>query len=131
VIHSLTANIGQFKHCNSLVHFFLKGANIFTLDSNELYFCSRKFTLPQDSHSLQRSTRDLWTVPVARTVTKTKMATFTNAEYADIRFVYDLHPWRDSVSSLREYQCRYLYLRQRCDVQSEKQDSNASARAGR
>jgi hypothetical protein len=23
VFHSLTANIGQFKHCNSLVHFFL------------------------------------------------------------------------------------------------------------
>jgi hypothetical protein len=34
VIHSLTANIRQFKHCNSLVHFFLWRANVFTLDSN-------------------------------------------------------------------------------------------------
>jgi hypothetical protein len=52
VIQSLTANIGQFKHCNSLVHFFLWGANIFTLDSNEHYFPSRNCALPQDSHSL-------------------------------------------------------------------------------
>jgi hypothetical protein len=35
VIHSLTVNIGQFKHCNSLVNFFRLGANIFTLDSDE------------------------------------------------------------------------------------------------
>jgi hypothetical protein len=35
VIHSLTANIGQFMHCNSLVHFFLWGAKFFTLDSKE------------------------------------------------------------------------------------------------
>jgi hypothetical protein len=38
VIHSLTANIGQFKHCKCLVYFFLGGANVFTLDSNEHYF---------------------------------------------------------------------------------------------
>jgi hypothetical protein len=42
VIHSLAANIGQFKHCNSLVHFFLLGANVFTLDSNaELCIAAR------------------------------------------------------------------------------------------
>jgi hypothetical protein len=62
VIHSLTANIEQFKHCNSLVHFFLLGANVFTLDSNEHYFPSRNRALPQDSHSLRGSARDLWTV---------------------------------------------------------------------
>jgi hypothetical protein len=62
VIHSLTANIGQFKHCNGLVHFFLWGANVFTLDSNEHFFRSRNLALPQDSHSLRGSTRDPWTV---------------------------------------------------------------------
>jgi hypothetical protein len=62
VIHSLTENIGQFKHCNSLDHLFLLGANVFTLDSNEHHFRSRNFALPQDSHSLRGSTRDLWTV---------------------------------------------------------------------
>jgi hypothetical protein len=62
VIHSLTANIGQFKYCNSLVHFFLWGANVFTLDSIEHYFRSRNRAVPQDSHSLRGSTRDLWTV---------------------------------------------------------------------
>jgi hypothetical protein len=68
VIHSRTANIGKFKHCNSLVHFFLWGANVFTLDSNEHYFRSRNLTLPQDSHSLRGSTRDLCTVqPNCRT----------------------------------------------------------------
>jgi hypothetical protein len=62
VIHSLTANIGQFKHCNSLVNFFLWRANVFTLDSNERYFRSRNLALSQDSHSLRGSTRDMWTV---------------------------------------------------------------------
>jgi hypothetical protein len=32
------------------------------LDSNEYYFRSRNCALPQDSHSLRGSTRDLWTV---------------------------------------------------------------------
>jgi hypothetical protein len=68
VIDSLTANIGQFKHCNSLVHFFVWGANVFTLDSNEHYFRSRNHALPQDSHSLWGSTRDLWTVAFAQLV---------------------------------------------------------------
>jgi hypothetical protein len=36
--------------------------NVFTLDSNEHYFRSRNLALPQDSHSLRVSTRDLWTV---------------------------------------------------------------------
>jgi hypothetical protein len=63
VIHSLTANIGQFGlHSNSLVHFFLWGANVFTLGSKEHYFRSRNLALPQDSHSLRWSTCDLWTV---------------------------------------------------------------------
>jgi hypothetical protein len=62
VIHSLTANIGQFKLCNSLVNFFLWPANVFTLDSNEHYFRSRNRALPQDSHSLRGSPRDLWTL---------------------------------------------------------------------
>jgi hypothetical protein len=62
VIHSVTSNIGQFKHCNSLVHFFLRGANVFKLDSNEHYFRSRNHALPQDSHSLRGPTRDLWIV---------------------------------------------------------------------
>jgi hypothetical protein len=62
VSHSLTANIGQFKQCNSLVLFFLWGANVFTLDSNEHYFRSRNRALPQDSYSLRGSARDLWTV---------------------------------------------------------------------
>jgi hypothetical protein len=53
LIHSLPANIGQFKNCNSLVHFFLCGSNVFTLDSNEHYFRSRNLALPQDSHSLR------------------------------------------------------------------------------
>jgi hypothetical protein len=59
VIHSLTANIG---HCNILVHFSLSGANVFTLDSNKHYFRSRNRALPQDSHFLSGTTRDLWTV---------------------------------------------------------------------
>jgi hypothetical protein len=62
MIHSLTANIGQFGICNSLVHFFILGENVFTLDSKENYFRSRNLALPQDLHSLRRSTRDLWTV---------------------------------------------------------------------
>jgi hypothetical protein len=62
VIHSLTVNILQFKHYNSSVHFCLCGANVFTLVSNEHYFRSRIRALPQDSHSLRESTRDLWTV---------------------------------------------------------------------
>jgi hypothetical protein len=62
VIHSLTANIGQLKHCNNLVHFFLLGANVFTLDSKEYYFRSRNRALPQDSHALLGSARDLWAV---------------------------------------------------------------------
>jgi hypothetical protein len=63
VIRSLTANIGQYGlHCNSLVHIFLRGANVFTLDSNEHYFRSRNLALPQDSHSIRGSTRDLWTI---------------------------------------------------------------------
>jgi hypothetical protein len=36
VIHNLIANIGQCKHCNGLVHFFLRGENVFTLDSNDI-----------------------------------------------------------------------------------------------
>jgi hypothetical protein len=60
--YSLTAKIGQFKHCNSLVHFFLWGTNVLALDSNEHYFRSRNLALTQDSHSLRGSTRDLWTV---------------------------------------------------------------------
>jgi hypothetical protein len=63
MIHSLTENIGQIKHCNSLVHLFLWGANVFTLDSNEHYFRSRNLTLPQDSRFLRGSTRYLRTVP--------------------------------------------------------------------
>jgi hypothetical protein len=51
-----------WKHLNSLDHLFLCGANVFTLDSNEYYFHSRNLALPQDSHSLRVSTRDLWTV---------------------------------------------------------------------
>jgi hypothetical protein len=62
VNYSLTANIGQFKHCNSLVNFFPCGANVFTLDSNEHYFRSRNRALPKDSHSLRGSARHLWTV---------------------------------------------------------------------
>jgi hypothetical protein len=30
VIHRLTANIGQFKHCNSLVHFFFFEGRMFS-----------------------------------------------------------------------------------------------------
>jgi hypothetical protein len=52
----------NYKPCNSLVHFFLRGVNVFTLDSNEHYFRSRNLALPQDSHSLRGTTRDLWTV---------------------------------------------------------------------
>jgi hypothetical protein len=59
VIYSLTANIGQF---GSNVHFFLRGENVFRLDSEEYYLRSRNLALPQDSHSLRGSTRDLWTV---------------------------------------------------------------------
>jgi hypothetical protein len=59
---NLTGNIGQFKHRNSLVHFFLRGAKVLTLDSNEHYFRSYNRALPQDSHSLLGSTRDPWTV---------------------------------------------------------------------
>jgi hypothetical protein len=62
VIHSLNANIWQFKHCKSLINLFLWGANVFTLNSNEHYFRSRNLALLQDSHSLRGSTRDLWTV---------------------------------------------------------------------
>jgi hypothetical protein len=36
--------------------------NVFTSDSNEHYFRSQNHALPQDSHSLRGSTRDLWTV---------------------------------------------------------------------
>jgi hypothetical protein len=56
----------NYKHCNSLVNFFIWGANIFELDSNENYFRSRHLALPQDSHTLQGLTRDLWTVPLLR-----------------------------------------------------------------
>jgi hypothetical protein len=38
------------------------GANVFTLDSNGHYFRSRNLALPQDSHSLRGSTRDLCSV---------------------------------------------------------------------
>jgi hypothetical protein len=62
VIHSLTAHIGQFKHCNRLVHFFLWGANVFTLGSNKYYFCLQNCALPEDLHSLRGSTRDLWII---------------------------------------------------------------------
>jgi hypothetical protein len=62
VIHSLTAHIGQFKHCNSLVHFFLWGANVFTLGSNKYYFCLQNCALPEDLHSLRGSTCDLWII---------------------------------------------------------------------
>jgi hypothetical protein len=41
-------------------------ANIFTLDSNEHYFLSRNRALPEDSHSLRGSTRDMWTVNVTK-----------------------------------------------------------------
>jgi hypothetical protein len=51
-----------WKHCNSLINFFLWGANVFTLDGNEHYFRCRNRALPQDSHSLRSSTRDLWTL---------------------------------------------------------------------
>jgi hypothetical protein len=64
VIHSLTANIGLFKYCNSLVHFYLRGANVLTLESNEHYFRLRNRALAQDSHSLRGSTHDLWTVQI-------------------------------------------------------------------
>jgi hypothetical protein len=64
VIHTLTPNIGHYKHCNRLVHFFLWGANVFMLDSNEHYFRSRDLALPQDSHSIRLSACDLWTVQV-------------------------------------------------------------------
>jgi hypothetical protein len=64
MIDSLIANIGQLKHCNSLAHFFLLAANVFTLGSNEHYFRLRNRALPQDPHSLPGSTRDLWTVHV-------------------------------------------------------------------
>jgi hypothetical protein len=64
MIHSLTANIGQFGFCNRLVHFFISGAIIFTSDSNEHYFRLRNLVLPQDSHSLRGSTRDILTVVV-------------------------------------------------------------------
>jgi hypothetical protein len=53
MIRSVTANIGQFKHCNCLVHFFLCWVNFFMLDSNEHYFRSRNLELPQESHSLR------------------------------------------------------------------------------
>jgi hypothetical protein len=62
VIHNLTANIGQFKHCDRLFHLFRLEGNVFTLDCNEHYLRSRNLTLPQDAHSLRGSTRDLWTV---------------------------------------------------------------------
>jgi hypothetical protein len=63
VIHSLTANIGTVCNiCNSIVHFFLLGTNVFMLDSNGHYFRSWNLALPQDSHSLRGSSRDLWTV---------------------------------------------------------------------
>jgi hypothetical protein len=61
-MYNLTANIGHLGlHCNSLVHSFLLRANVFTFDSNEHYFRSRNRALPQDSHSLRASTRDLLT----------------------------------------------------------------------
>jgi hypothetical protein len=63
VIHSLTANIGQFGfRCNSLVHFFLLWATVFALDSNENYFNSRNLALPPRLQSLLGSTHALWTV---------------------------------------------------------------------
>jgi hypothetical protein len=52
----------KHRACSCLVHFFLWGNNIFTLDSNEHYFRSRNLALPQDLHCLRRSTCDLWTV---------------------------------------------------------------------
>jgi hypothetical protein len=72
VIHTLTANIGHFKKCNSLVHFFLLVANVFTLDSNEHYFRSWNLALPQDSHSLRGSTRDLWAVVPSTEINNTE-----------------------------------------------------------
>jgi hypothetical protein len=36
--------------------------NVFTLDSNEHSFRSGNLVLPQDSHYLRGSARDLWTV---------------------------------------------------------------------
>jgi hypothetical protein len=51
-----------WKQCNSLVHFIIWGVNAFRLGINEDYFRSRNLALPQDSHSLMGSTRDLWTV---------------------------------------------------------------------
>jgi hypothetical protein len=41
---------------------FFGGGDVFALDSNERYFRSRNPALPQDSHSLRGSARDLWTV---------------------------------------------------------------------
>jgi hypothetical protein len=38
--------------------------NDFTLDSNEHYLRSRNLALPQDSHSLRGTARDLWMVSV-------------------------------------------------------------------
>jgi hypothetical protein len=42
--------------------FIFLSVNVFTLDSSEHYLRSRNRALPQDSHSLRGSTRDLWTV---------------------------------------------------------------------
>jgi hypothetical protein len=61
-MHSLTEKIGQFKHYKSLVHLFLSGMNVFSLDSNEHYFRSQNLALPQDSHSLRGSSRGMWSV---------------------------------------------------------------------
>jgi hypothetical protein len=81
VINSITAYIRQFKHCNSLVHFFLSGTNVFTLDSNEHYFRSQNCALQQDLHSLQGSTCDPRAVHALINLQITLITKITNATH--------------------------------------------------
>jgi hypothetical protein len=62
VIYSLTANIGQFGSNVTALFIFFRGENVFRLGSEEYYLRSQNLALPQDSHSLRGSTRNLWTV---------------------------------------------------------------------
>jgi hypothetical protein len=57
VIHSLTAKIG---HVHDLLISFFEGRMISRWIVTNIR--SRNIALPQDSHSLRRSTRDLWNV---------------------------------------------------------------------
>jgi hypothetical protein len=64
-------------------------ANVFTLDnSNVHYFRSRNLALPQDSHSLRRSTRDLWTV-VSSTTKSTSLQLRKNYTRRVFSFSYN------------------------------------------